>query len=52
MLVLASAVAITGSAAVVGLGFTSEQGWLVVLGMLGMAASLVGGIVKAASGSE
>ncbi len=52
MLVLGSAVAIIGSAAVVGLGFTSEQGWLVALGILGLAASLVGGIVKAASTSE
>ena len=52
MLVLGSAVAIIGFSALVGLGFTSEQGWLVALGMLGMAASLVGGIVKAASTSE
>ena len=52
MLVLGFAVAVTGFAGLLGAGFSLEQGWLVVLGMLGMAASLVGGIIKAASASE
>ena len=42
-------VAITGAAALLGAGFSLEQGWLTVLGMLGLAASMVAGIVKASS---